>query len=172
MKNKLSFGKKTRVFLIIQAVFLAIGSVVGWMSVISEVQSFCQVEGVGLGGLFTSTGTFATNPLLQPCFWGSLAFTGIFIWTVLVLMSRSESYKKSLRQMKWVLLGATLFALFNNVMPIYNFITSQTSEPDGFACPSTGNPFQSACFFGLLAFALAFSANMLANFSLARQIES
>ena len=153
----------TKFWLYAQALFLTIGSGVGWYSVINEVQDFCAQQGEGLSSLLSFTGTYTTNPLLQPCFWGSIAFVAGLVWTLAMLAGKVTNISVGLRRTRLFFVGATLFAAANNYLPIYRFVTDSAGD-SGFGCSAAGhgNPFLSACFFGLLSFALALLANTVA----------
>lgn len=171
MQNVKKLIHSVRFWLSIQALALLWGNFVGWSTIFKDVQIFCTNEAKGLEALLSFTGNVTTNPLLTPCFWGTLSFTFSLLWTVRLLMMKDEQkllneYKKLLI----LLVASTLFALVNNVPLFYKFYT--TPKGTATSC-SPGklltNPFLTSCFFGLSAFALATLA-ALGSKKLARQV--
>lgn len=147
--------KKPRFWLSIQLLFLLWGNYVGWSTIISDVNYYCLNEAKGLEALLSFNGTVTTNPLLSPCFWGTLVFSAAAIWTVRLLIMKDDTQRR--REHGWLLtllLAGTAFAFVNNVPLFYKFYTA----PKGTATScSPGklltNPFATSCFYGLSAFA-------------------
>jgi hypothetical protein len=148
---------KDRYLLVLQALALLGGSIVGWVTIIREVDYFCEVQGTGLSGLTSFSGTLTTNPIATPCFWGSIFFLIALGWTIYLLFV-SDSQKTLWHQTRlvWLLVGSTLFAAANNVYTFYKYY-SNNSGTDHFGCPANKieNPFMTACFAGGVAFLLA-----------------
>lgn len=121
------------------------------------MQIFCTNEAKGLDALLSFNGTVTTNPLLTPCFWGTLSFTFCLAWTIRLLFLKDEAKRTAEhKRLFYVLVGSTLFALINNVPLFYRFYT--TPKGTATSC-SPGklltNPFATSCFYGLSAFTLA-----------------
>ena len=146
--------KKPRFWLTMQLLFLLWGNYVGWSTIISDVNFYCLNEAKGLEALFSFSGTVTTNPLLSPCFWGTLVFSFSLVWTVRLLSMKDDARRR--REHGWlltILLAGSAFALVNNVPLFYKFYT--TPKGTATSC-SPGklltNPFATSCFFGLSAF--------------------
>lgn len=146
-----------RPWLWLQAVALLWGNYVGWSTIYREVQHYCAVESRGLEALFTFGGTATTNPLLSPCFWGTLAFGVSLVWTIrLLYLNDPVRFKLEFKRLLYLLLGSTVFAFLNNIPVFYNYLTkpdiaANTCSPDNLLT----NPFLTSCFLGFSAFALA-----------------
>lgn len=157
MQNVKKLIHSVRFWLSLQALALLWGNFVGWSTIFRDVQIFCTNEAKGLEALLSFTGNVTTNPLLTPCFWGTLSFTFSLLWTVRLLMMKDEQkLLKEYKKLLILLVASTLFALVNNVPLFYKFYT--TPKGTATSC-SPGklltNPFLTSCFFGLSAFFLA-----------------
>lgn len=147
--------KDVRFWLGLQLLFLAWGNFVGWSTIYSDIQFFCLNEAKGLDALLSFSGTVTTNPLLSPCFWGTLSFTFSLLWTIRLLLLKDEKQRiKEYKTLLFVLAGSTIFALVNNIPLFYRFYTT----PKGTATSCSpgkllSNPFATSCFYGLSAFA-------------------
>ncbi len=144
-------------WLSLQTVALIWGNFVGWTTIFRDVQIFCTNEAKGLEALLSFTGNVTTNPLLTPCFWGTLSFTLSLLWTLrLLLMKNEEKRRTEYKKLLVLLVASTLFAFVNNIPLFYRFYT--TPKGTATSC-SPGklltNPFLTSCFFGLSAFTLA-----------------
>lgn len=121
------------------------------------MQFFCLNEADGLDALLSFTGTVTTNPLLSPCFWGTLSFTACLIWTIrLLFMKDTKKRNEEHKKLFTLLVASTLFALVNNIPLFYKFYTT----PKGTATSCSAgklltNPFMTSCFYGLTAFVVA-----------------
>jgi hypothetical protein len=156
--------KSNAVFLSLQAVALAAGNYVGWSTIFREVNTFCNARGGSLWSLKDFTGTATTNPLISPCFWGSIVFLLALAWTINLLMEKSaKKVKSQLRKMWWLLLGGTLFALVNNIPIIYKFYTHPIGSVASCSAGVVTNPYLTSCFLGFSAFLLAFVFATLAK---------
>ncbi len=148
---------KPRFWLGLQALALAWGNFVGWSTIYRDVQIYCLNEAKGVDALLSFSGTVTTNPLLTPCFWGTLSFTICLLWTIRLLVLKDETKRSAEFSKLFILLiASTVFALVNNVPLFYRFYT--TPRGTATSC-SPGklmtNPFLTSCFFGLSAFTLA-----------------
>lgn len=144
-----------RTWLVLQLLFLLWGNYVGWSTIISDVNFYCLNEAKGLEALLSFSGTVTTNPLLSPCFWGTLVFAAAAIWTVRLLLLKDQTrLKKEYGWLLTLLLAGSAFAFVNNVPLFYKFYT--TPKGTATSC-SPGklltNPFATSCFYGLTAFA-------------------
>ena len=146
-----------RFWLSLQIIALLWGNFVGWITIFRDVQIFCTNEAKGLEALISFSGNVTTNPLLTPCFWGTISFTISLLWSIRLLLMKNEERRSSEYKKLLILLAAsTLFALVNNVPLFYRFYT--TPKGTSTSC-SPGklltNPFLTSCFFGLSAFTLS-----------------
>lgn len=160
--------KDVRFWLSLQLFFLVWGNYVGWSTIYSDIQFFCLNEAKGLDALLSFSGTVTTNPLLSPCFWGTLSFTFSLLWTARLLILKDEKQRaKEYKTLLYVLAGSTMFALINNIPLFYRFYT--TPKGTATSC-SPGklltNPFATSCFYGLSAFAGATLSALLCKLTL------
>lgn len=157
MKHVKVLLRSQNFWLSLQALALAWGNFVGWSTIVHDVRIFCTNEAKGLDALLSFNGTVTTNPLLTPCFWGTLSFSFCFIWTIRLLLLKDDAKRRAEHKtLFYVLVGSTLFAMINNVPLFYRFYT--TPKGTATSC-SPGklltNPFATSCFYGLSAFTLA-----------------
>jgi len=149
---------KNQKLLFAQSLTLLIGSFIGWREVISEINYFCEANNVGLGGLTSFSGNLTTNPILTPCFWGSIAFVVALIWSIYIFWL-SDKTKKLKNQAKLfiLLIGSVIFAWANTAYTFYKFYGNSTGT-DHFGCPADriDDPWTTACFMGATAFLIAF----------------
>ncbi len=148
--------KKPTTWLAIQILALIGGNYVGWSTIFGEVQSFCDQEGKGLSSLLIIEGTYSSNPLLSPCFWGSIAFLFALIWSLSIAFSKNpKKTKSSARHLSWLLIGGTVFAFANNLPIFYRFFTSPIGEAVSCSGNLDRNPLLTRCFLGFSAFLIA-----------------
>jgi hypothetical protein len=154
---KIEPARGVKVFLILQAVALAAGNYVGWSTIIREVDIYCSQTGRGLWGLTDFSGGLTSNPLISPCFWGSIVFLIALAWTLsLLLEKKTKQLQINIHRLWWLLLGGTIFALANNVPVIYKFYTRPTGSFKSCSADAVTNPFFTSCFLGFSAFLAAF----------------
>jgi len=150
------FFSKPETWIGFQIVALVGGNYVGWSTIFGEVQSFCDQEGKGISSLLIIEGTYSTNPLLSPCFWGSIAFLIALVWSISIALNKnSKQIKSSARQLRWLLIGGTIFAFANNVPIFYRFFTSPIGEAVSCSGNLVRNPLLTSCFLGFSAFLVA-----------------
>lgn len=160
MLNKL---KNYQFWLYLQALALLAGNVIGWSTISKEVNTFCDEAGGGFGSLLTFSGTVTTNPLLTPCFWGSIVFLITLAWTLtLILEKNKDKILKSHKKLVYLLGGGTVFALVNNIPVFYNYYTKPPGSTVSCSADRVLNPFATSCFLGLAAFFAAFICSLLA----------
>ena len=148
--------------ILLQTITLAVGSFIGWREVIAEVNYYCDANAFGIGGLTSFSGTLTTNPILTPCFWGSIAFVIALVWSLMILFNKSVKWQKvQMRNIFWLLLGATIFAWTNTSYTFYKYYADNPGIPY-FGCPAEriDNPFTTACFMGATAFLVALIINI------------
>lgn len=157
MLHIFSLFRNIKFWLSVQGIALVWGNFVGWSAIIHDVDFFCRNEGKGLEALLSFTGTFTTNPLLAPCFWGSIVFAIALVWTVrLLLMKSYDRLRTEFKRLFILLIVGVLFAFVNNIPVFYRFYTTPVGEaigcsPDKFMV----SPFETSCFLGFSAFTLA-----------------
>ncbi|MBP9738330.1 hypothetical protein KBD20_01440 [Candidatus Saccharibacteria bacterium] len=157
MNRLKTYAREPRLWLVVQAVALSWGNFVGWSTIYRDVQVYCLNEAKGLDALLSFSGSVTTNPLLSPCFWGTLSFTACLLWTLrLLLMKDTQKRAREHKHLLTLLMASTAFAAVNNVPLFYRFYTT----PRGTAAScSVGklmtNPFATSCFYGFSAFLLA-----------------
>lgn len=136
---------------------------VGWSTIVREVDTFCDQQGGGLGSLLTFSGTATTNPLITPCFWGSIVFLITLAWTLTLILEKDKSkITASQKKLVYVLGGSTLFAFVNNIPIFYNFMTKPKGS--GLSCSAdiVSNPFLTSCFYGFASFLAALICGFMA----------
>lgn len=159
MQAEVTHGRSSWIgaLLTLQALVLVVGNYVGWSTIFREVNDYCDQLGRGYGALLDFSGGVVTNPLLTPCFWGSIVFVVALAWTVRILLLRDTTRQHgSLARLWWLLLGGTLFALLNNLPVVYQFYTKPAGGIVSCSAGVVTNPFITSCFLGFAAFLLAF----------------
>ena len=122
MQNVKKLLHSTTFWLSLQALALVWGNFVGWTTIFRDVQIFCTNEAKGLEALLSFTGNVTTNPLLTPCFWGTLSFTLSLAWTIRLLLTKNEEKRRNeYKKLLILLIASTLFALVNNIPLFYRF---------------------------------------------------
>lgn len=146
-----------------QLAALMAGNYVGWSTIFKEIRSYCESEGGRFGALLSFSGTAEKNPLLTPCFWGSIAFLIAFAWTISIIMEKEQNKKQSSHKKIVILLaGGTLFALVNNLPIFYKYLTQPKGQILSCSADKITNPWVTSCFLGFTAFALSLLASVLA----------
>ncbi|HEU4913778.1 MAG TPA: hypothetical protein VFT16_00015 [Candidatus Saccharimonadales bacterium] len=163
-------ANRTRLFMAGTALALLAGTVIGWTTVFGEVERYCDDQGTGLGGLIRLSGEGnVTNPLLAPCFWGSVAFVIALAWALYVLFdNQPQKRRKSIRGLWWLLLGGTVFAFVNNLPVFLDFYTKPKGTVTGCSPDAITSPFLTGCFGGFASFAAALVFVSLALWSIRR----
>lgn len=161
---KKSLVNNPSLWLYAQLLALMAGNYIGWSTIFKEVRSYCKSESNGFGALLSFSGTTEKNPLLTPCFWGSIAFLISFAWTLSIIAEKNQSNKQTSHKKLVILLaGGTLFALVNNLPIFYKYLTQPTGVVLSCSVDKITNPWLTSCFLGFSAFALAFMASFIAQ---------
>lgn len=164
-----SYPVAARAVLGLQALILIAGNYVGWSTIFREVNDYCDQLGRGYWALLDFGGTVVANPLLSPCFWGSIVFVIALGWTIRLLLQKDAGRRyRSLSHLWWLLLGGTAFALLNNIPVMYQFYTKPAGSVVSCSAGVVTNPFLTSCFLGFAAFLLALAAATLARRLLVR----
>lgn len=103
--------------------------------------------------------TSASNPLLTPCLYGSLAFLVALVWSVYLHIEPNEASEKWLgRLLVFGIAFATLVVSYEcaDYFGLFKF-----GVP--FVCSPGVNPVYTACFRGLIFFIAAFGAGWWQN---------
>lgn len=149
-------NKTKTMFLSLQALALAAGNYVGWITIFKEIGVYCGTQDGGLWALISFSGDNATNPLLSACFWGSLVFLIALIWTARLFFEKNvQKFKLQMRRLWWLLLAGSLFALANNIPLFYKFYTQSSGNVGACSADTVTNPYLTSCFLGFAAFLLA-----------------
>lgn len=131
---------------------LGIGVISSWSALIAQFQTFLGAYGT----LLHASTSVATNPLLTPCLYGSLAFLAAFVWACLLYLYPSERGDVWLN---WLLLFGIVFA---GVVVAYDcadyFHLFRFNVP--IVCTPGVNPLYTACFRGLIFFTAAYGAGL------------
>ncbi len=153
-----------KLFLILQTAALLAGNYVGWVTIIKETNVYCGQHGGNLWSLTNFSGDITGNPLISPCFWGSVVFLIALVWTLYILTEKNKKRAISqLRNIWWLLLGGTIFALVNNIPIIYKFYNQPIGSVASCSAGIVTNPYLTSCFLGFSAFLLAFVFATLAK---------
>ncbi len=135
-----------------RAFILALGVGSSWSALIVQFTNFYGAYGT----LWHASTAIATNPLLTPCLYGSLAFLAAFVWSCILFIRPNPRGDIWLNRL---LLFGVVFAavvvaydcadylhLFNVGIPI--------------VCTPNVNPLYTPCFRGLIFFAAAYAAGL------------
>jgi hypothetical protein len=128
---------------------LGLGVVSAWSALVVQFRTFLAAYGT----LFHVSTTVASNPLLTPCLYGSLAFLGAFAWAIYLYVYPNERSDVWLNRL---LLFGVVFAA---VVVLYDcadyFHLFRFGVP--LVCTPGVNPLYTPCFRGLIFFAAAFA---------------
>lgn len=134
-------------------VVLLLGVFVSWTTTIQAFINFYNLEGT----IFKIKDCVIPNPIVTPCFWGSLAFAGGLVWAYKKYKSEKVTSEK---YFFYFMIAANIFAWSNFAIELKGI----TPEPGALVapCPTTAtSPFLSACFFGSVLFTLSLIATYL-----------
>lgn len=150
----MKFFKKYKFWLSLTAIALIAGNIIGWFTVVSEITDYCKQLG-GIWALTDFSGNIVENPLLTPCFYGSIAFLVALGWNVYLL--RSKDNEKIAKHFRWfitLLVAGTVFAAVNNV-PIFQQFYNNPENAISCSGKKVTNPYLTSCFLGLSSFTAA-----------------
>jgi hypothetical protein len=125
-------------------VTLLFGILVSWTATIKAFINFYNIEGT----IFKIKDCLIPNPVVTPCFWGSLAFFLAAIWAY--KLKNKESLRKE-NYFLYFMAGSFVFAWSNFVIELIGV----TPKPGSIIAPcpaTTSSPFTGACFFGSILF--------------------
>lgn len=164
--------KNYRFWLAMTAVALIAGNVIGWFTVVSEITDYCKQLG-GIWALTDFSGNIVENPLLTPCFYGSIAFLIALVWNIYLLRSKDDT--KIAKHFRWfitLLVAGTVFAAVNNV-PIFQQFYSNPENAISCSGKKVTNPYLTSCFLGFSGFfsAMIFSIVTYLRFSKQNSIQ-
>ena len=138
--------------LYVQTFLIASGTIFAWTILIGKFSEFYALY----GDFFRFKDCAMPNPLITPCFYGSVAFLIALIWSVKVLKTKSI---KSESWLRWFLLFGVVFAFSvttQEALHYYNVISGPK-----FACdPFLVHPLKTACFYGGLFYVASFIASL------------
>ena len=115
------------------------------------------------GHVLEISGCAVANPVITPCFYGSLAFLATFAWAFTILRSAPEAVLKRQRGLQLLLGAGTIFAWGNFSYEVYRFLQPQPAA-SAFSCPAGElpvNPLMTPCFYGALIFLTALVVSVL-----------
>lgn len=150
--QKVESGKKID-YRILRVLTIVAGVIVSWYATISAFINFYDFEGT----IFKIKDCVLPNPVVTPCFWGSLAFFIALVWAYKL------HNKASLRGEKYFFYFMILCVLFawSNFAVEFKGI----EPPSGSIvapCPANKtNPFLTPCFFGSIIFTISFFVSHL-----------
>ena len=132
-----------------QSGILFIGTIVAWTGLLNQLQAFHAQYGT----YFRFVDCTTPNPLLTPCFFGSVAFLIALFWSVLAFQDAAKNHVRALR---WFLLACVIFAA-----SVFSYETAEYYKlfnPGAFSvtCAPGVPPFKTTCFYGLVAYIGAF----------------
>ena len=163
-------NKMTTLLLWLQAAALLAGNYVGWTTIFKEARAYCDQFDGSLWRLTDFSGTVTGNPLLTPCFWGSIVFVISLVWTLWILFAKSsEAVRTGVSRLWWLLLVGVIFAAANNVPIFYNFYTRPRGSFVSCSADLVTNPYLTSCFLGFSAFLAAFVFATMTRHYLSRQ---
>src|SRR3989338_755876 len=129
----------------LQSIILAGGVFFSWFALSNQFAIFWHEYGT----FFRFSDCVIPNPLITPCFYGSLAFLGAFVWSLLLIGKHNEASQKWLRN--FLLFGVffALFVLGYETLQYYKMLSLSVPQV---SCAPGVPPFQTPCFIGLLFF--------------------
>jgi hypothetical protein len=146
----------TRRTLWILATFTLAGAIFAGSSVVRDFVAFYGYEGT----LFKIANCVTPNPVIRPCFYGSLAFIAAFVWTLVIL--RASDVRRWLRWLTLFLVGAVLFALGNLFVEMYSFYLAPAGAAIGCSGAVIQSPFATPCFIGSTLFVASLITSLVA----------
>jgi hypothetical protein len=131
---------------------LGLGVVSSWTALASQFIAFLQTYGT----LWHVSTSVATNPVLTPCLYGSLAFLAAFIWSCALLLRPNLSGDIWLNRL--LLFGAVFAAavVLYDCSQYYKLFSLGVP----LVCSPQANPFFTACFRGLVLFVASYLAGV------------
>lgn len=134
---------------------MAIGVVSSWSALITQFKQFLAAYGT----LLHASTTTASNPLLTPCLYGSLAFLVALVWSVYLHIEPNQRSEKWLTRL--IIIGIAFAVLVVSYECADYFGLFKFGVP--FVCSPGENPFYTACFRGLIFFIAAYWAGWWQN---------
>jgi hypothetical protein len=136
----------------IRALILAAGVGSSWSALIVQFTDFYRAYGT----LWHMSTGIATNPLLTPCLYGSLAFLAAFVWSCVLLFRPNPRADIWLNRL--LLFGVAFAAVvvaYDCADYLHLFIVGIP-----IVCTPNVNPLLTPCFRGLIFFAAAYAAGL------------
>lgn len=127
------------------------GTLFAWTNVLIEFRRFYELN----NSYFKLRDCISTNPILTPCFWGSISFVFSTFWSMHILrLEKPENKLKHIKNLFLLLVGSVIFAWSVFLYEVYQFINSDT----GFIQTCSGtvdSPLKSSCLYGAIIFTLS-----------------
>lgn len=145
----------TRKLLIAQSVILLGGAMIAWSALIPMMTNFYALYGT----FWHFNDCIIPNPLTTACLYGSLAFLVALYWSLIVFQTptpRSERYLRNFL-LFCVIFGGSVLTL--EAAQYYKFIAT----PISVSCNPGASPFGTPCFYGTIAYILAFITSIFAT---------
>jgi len=131
-----------------QSVWLLMGTIFAWFTVYSDFTRFYNLY----EDLTRISNCVIPNPVTTACFYGSFAFLGAFIWSLVINKASIPKKKTNQKKLHILLIGSTIFAFSNLALEIYNFYFSKDSSQISCSGVPSDNIFVTPCFIGSMFF--------------------
>jgi len=124
------------------------GTMFAWFTVYTDFVRFYAFY----GDLTRINNCVIPNPVTTACFYGSFAFLGAFIWSLII--NKVSKVKKIFNQKRlhFLLIGSTIFAFTNLSLSVYNFYFNKASEKISCSGVQADSIFVTPCFIGSMFF--------------------
>lgn len=140
-----------------QVYALLLGMIFAWTTIVFDFISFYETEGT----LLKINDCLYPNPVTTACFYGAIAFTVAFIWSVLIIGKEVEVRKKSEKHLMYLLIAGSIFAWSNFGFLVYRFYTALPGQGVGCSGVPASSPFTTACFYGSMIFLIALVVSII-----------
>jgi hypothetical protein len=134
----------------LQTLVLLIGTLFAWFTVYTDFSRFYNLY----GSVTKISGCAIPNPVTTPCFYGAFAFLLGLIWAYKIQKkeSKGEDIRTKQRNLRYLLIGGTIFAWSNFAYEIVKYFSAKTAVKVSCSGVPTDNVFLTACFYGSVIF--------------------
>ena len=134
----------------LRSLILGVGVISAWSALIPQFRDFLAVYGT----LWHASTTAASNPLLTPCLYGSLAFLAALVWSLWLDINPNPDSGKWLS--RFLVFGIVFAAVVTSYECADYFGLFKFGVP--LVCKPGVNPLYTPCFRGLIFFIAAYAA--------------
>jgi len=145
--------------LFVQTLILFCGTLFAWSKLIPQIQNFQSIYGT----VFKFRDCVVPNPFITACFFGSVAFVVVLVWSSRVLQNPTYNSERILRNF---LLFCVIFAGSVLLYEIVDFYKLLPSKSIPISCSPGVEPWKTPCFFGLLFFLFGYMTAVVTTYRL------